>query len=364
VEISVRSYLAAGTAAVVGAGAIALAPALPGSSSHVAHLPAPMVAEVGLTGFGISIPDILGVLQNFGGGLLPNLGGVSPLTIPAIVAEFVKEAGPGVLSTAGKIFTNTNTAVLGLAFGPNSIPTQFGSAIAGIPTAVITAVSDLKSANFAGALQAINEGLLAPAKAIAEVIYNTASGVFDYASAQVGTLAKTLPDVLAAAIKAVTGVDATALINTIKTALTGLIDKLPSISFPGGWSGGWGEGSHHHSWGGHHEGGGEGSGSEGSDSDSDDVTPVAAASVAAVATPKVTAPPAAASESAAPAGDSTPKVVADSPKVSSNSVDASSDSTDGVARTRRGAATRDGSASSQRGRHGADSAKAAAARAN
>lgn len=361
-EISVKSYLAAGTAAVVGAGAIALTPALPSNASHVAHLPAPMVAEVGLTGFGISIPDILGVLQNFGGGLLPNLGGVSPLVIPAIVVEFVKEASPVVLSTAGKVFTNTNTAVLGLVFGPNSIPTQFGSAIAGIPAAVMTAVGDLTKGNFAGALQAINSGLLAPAKAIGEVIYNTASGVIDYASTEVGTLAKALPDILAAAIKAVTGVDASALITTIKTALTGLINKLSNISFPGGWGGGWGEGSHHHSGSGHYDGSDEGSDSESSDSDSDEITPVAAASVAAVATPKLTAPRAAASESAVPGGDTTPAVVTDSPKVSpdspkvsSDSGDAASDSTDGAARTRRGAAAREASTSSHRG------AKAAAA---
>lgn len=353
-EISAKSYLVAGTAAVVGAGAIALTPALPSNAVNVGKLPAPTVAQVALTGYDFSLNDVLGVLQSFGGGLLPDLGGLSPTAIPAIVFEFAKEAGPVVLATAGDIFTNAGNAVLGLVTGPNSIPTQFGSAIAGIPGAVMTAIGNLQNADFAGALKVINDGLLAPAKAIGEVIYQTVSGVIDYASVKLDALATALPDILATAVKAVTGVDATALIDSIKTAITGLIDKLSNAGFPGGWSGGWSEDSHHHFSGsseGHHDGSGEGSGT---DSDDDDVTPVAAASVAAVAAPKATAPAAAASEPTAPAGDKTPDVSADGPKVAASGlVDAQPDSAAGSAPVRRGAAIRSAIANAISGAEGA-----------
>ena len=65
--ISVRSYLTVGTAAVVGAGAIALTPALPGQPLSPAALPAPAIAEIALTGFSLPATDIIGVLQTLGG---------------------------------------------------------------------------------------------------------------------------------------------------------------------------------------------------------------------------------------------------------------------------------------------------------
>ncbi|MBU3748883.1 MAG: hypothetical protein FGM52_00230, partial [Mycobacterium sp.] len=70
-QLSVRSYLTAGTAAVVGAGAIAIAPPIP-ASRHL-ELPLPAVAEVSLTGASFSISDIVGVL----GGVLGGGGGAS-----------------------------------------------------------------------------------------------------------------------------------------------------------------------------------------------------------------------------------------------------------------------------------------------
>ena len=106
-QISVRSYLTAGTVAVVGAGAIALAPIVPGTSPAAIALPTPAVAEVSLTALSLSLNDVLGLLQNFGiGGTLPDILTALPSLLPtdlinAVVTEFVTQAGPLVTAAAG-----------------------------------------------------------------------------------------------------------------------------------------------------------------------------------------------------------------------------------------------------------------------
>ena len=79
VQISIRSYLTMGTAAVVGAGAIALTPVLP-ASGHTAHIPAPVTASVSLAGDSFSLTDIVGLLGDGGlGGGSFSLGNIADL---------------------------------------------------------------------------------------------------------------------------------------------------------------------------------------------------------------------------------------------------------------------------------------------
>ena len=138
-EISVRSYLTAGTVAVVGAGAIALAPVVPATSPAALGVPAPAVADVALTAFSFSLSDVLGLLGNFGiGGALPDVLGALPSLLPgdivtAVVTEFVNQAGPLVTAAASEVFGYLGTAVIGLLIGPDSIPSRFGGALADIP---------------------------------------------------------------------------------------------------------------------------------------------------------------------------------------------------------------------------------------
>jgi hypothetical protein len=236
VQISVRSYLTLGTATVVGAGAIAMTPALPGSAAHAAYLPAPAVAEVSLTGLSFSLTDIVGLLGNLDlGGLLPDLGGLSPDLAKAVLVEFIKEAKPVVQATAGDVFQYVSGAVTGLVIGPDSIPVRFGSAIAEIPAVVKTALGDLKDRDIAAALKTLNEGLVAPIKSISEVLLQTADGIRTYVSTQVATLAEAIPGILMSAIAAVIGNNGQGLLEAIKDAVAGLIGGLlPGAVTPAG----------------------------------------------------------------------------------------------------------------------------------
>ncbi|MDQ1318792.1 MAG: hypothetical protein QG655_35, partial [Actinomycetota bacterium] len=172
-QITMRSYLTAGTVAVVGAGAIAMTPVVIDAPLAV---PAPAVAEVSLTGLGLSLTDVVGLLQGFGiGGALPDFLTSLPSLLPtdivtAVVTEFVNQASPLLLAAAGEVFDYLGAAIASLISGPDSIPVRFGDALAAIPETVVAAFEALGSGDLATALQTITDGLAGPVSGIAAVL--------------------------------------------------------------------------------------------------------------------------------------------------------------------------------------------------
>ena len=231
-EISVRSYLTAGTVAVVGAGAIALAPVVPATSPAALGVPAPAVADVALTAFSFSLSDVLGLLGNFGiGGALPDVLGALPSLLPgdivtAVVTEFVNQAGPLVTAAASEVFGYLGTAVIGLLIGPDSIPSRFGGALADIPVVLATAVGSLTTGDIAGTLQTITTGLAAPITGITQAITDAAEAFQTYLATQFNDLLGALPGVLLSAVQTVLGGNLQSLIDTIGGALSGLFGGL------------------------------------------------------------------------------------------------------------------------------------------
>ena len=231
-EISVRSYLTAGTVAVVGAGAIALAPVVPAAGPAALGVPAPAVAEVTLTAFSFSLSDVLGLLGNFGiGGALPDVLGSLPSLLPsdivtAVVTEFVNQAGPLVTSAAWEALGYLGTAVTGLLIGPDSIPSRFGGALANIPVVLATAVGSLTTGDIAGALQTITTGLAAPITGITQAITDAAEAFQTYLATEFNDLLVALPGVLLSAVQTVLGGNLQSLIDSIGGALSGLFGGL------------------------------------------------------------------------------------------------------------------------------------------
>ena len=231
-EISVRSYLTAGTVAVVGAGAIALAPVVPATSPAALGVPAPAVADVALTAFSFSLSDVLGLLGNFGiGGALPDVLGSLPSLLPgdivtAVVTEFVNQAGPLVTSAAWEALGYLGTAVTGLLIGPDSIPSRFGGALANIPVVLATAVGSLTTGDIAGALQTITTGLAAPITGITQAITDAAEAFQTYLATEFNDLLGALPGVLLSAVQTVLGGNLQSLIDSIGGALSGLFGGL------------------------------------------------------------------------------------------------------------------------------------------
>ena len=235
-QISVRSYLTAGTVAVVGAGSIALTPVLPTTVASPANLPVPTVAEVALTGTSFSISDVLGVLQNLGGvsGLpsaildaLQNLGGISVPGISglpsdllsSIAREFIKQTIPVVLDAAGPFLDYVKTAASSLLFGPDSLPATL---IGVLPTVIGNVGSALGGGDFNAALKAITDGLAAPLNAVKEVIANVTTQFNAFVSGQLGTIVGALPAVLVAAVQKVIGVNLSDALGAISTVLENL----------------------------------------------------------------------------------------------------------------------------------------------
>lgn len=231
-QISVRSYLTAGTVAVVGAGAIALAPIVPGTSPAAIALPTPAVAEVSLTALSLSLNDVLGLLQNFGiGGTLPDILTALPSLLPtdlitAVVTEFVTQAGPLVTVAATEVFGFLGTAVTGLLTGPDSIPARFGEALAAIPAVLVSAIGSLTTGDIATALATITAGLAAPVSGISQAIADATAAFQDFVTTQVNGLITVLPGVLFSAVQTVIGNNLQTLIDSIGGALSGLFDGL------------------------------------------------------------------------------------------------------------------------------------------
>lgn len=228
-QITMRSYLTAGTVAVVGAGAIAMAPVVVDAPLTV---PAPAVAEVSLTGIGLSLTDVVGLLQGFGiGGALPDFLTSLPSLLPTdivttVVTEFVNQASPLVMAAAGEVFDYLGAAVAGLISGPESIPARFGDALAAIPEAVGAAFDALGSGDLAVALQTITESLAGPVSGIAALLSEAAQSFEEFLSTQLDGLITTLPSVLYAAVQTVLGGNLQPLIDTLGAGLSGLLGGL------------------------------------------------------------------------------------------------------------------------------------------
>lgn len=228
-QVSVRSYLAGGTVAVVAAGAVALTPAvvpMPGA------VPAPAFAEVNLTALSLSPTDLIGLLQGLGiGAGLPEVLTALQALVPAdivtaVVDEFVSQAAPLVFAAAGDVLGYLGTAVTGLITGPDSIPVRFGDALAAIPGTLLTAVQSLGTGNLAAALQTVSEALSGPLAGITAVLTETGAAFEDFLTAEFNGLVGQLPGVLFAAVQTVVTANLQSLIDSITGALSGLFGGL------------------------------------------------------------------------------------------------------------------------------------------
>lgn len=237
--ISVRSYLIAGTAAVVGAGAIALTPVPQRPDVSRAALPSAPVAEIALTGVTLPLTDVIGVLQTLGGlggSLTGVLGGFLPQQfIDDVVAEVLNQATPLMTTAAGEVFNYLGSALSGLLVGPDSIPARLGAAVGNIPAALAAAVQSLSTGDIAGAVQAVTIGLAAPLTEVGRSIEDASQSFQNFLVSELNGVVGALPGILLSAIQTVFGNTIQASIDTITDALSGLFGGLlPAAGVPTG----------------------------------------------------------------------------------------------------------------------------------
>lgn len=224
-QVSVRSYLTAGTAAVVATGAIAVAPALPGTVAPVIDLPVSTTAAVALTGFDLPLGDIIGFLQNLGGiGIPTDILGLLPANfVTSIVTEFAGQATSLLFGAAGDLLGFVGTTVGGLLIGPDSIVARFGGAILNIPAVLGSAAQSLSTGDIAGTLQTLVAGLSAPLTGIGEALVNAATSLGDFVNTTVNDLVAALPAALLTAVQNVIGGDLGSLFDQVRDVITGLL---------------------------------------------------------------------------------------------------------------------------------------------
>lgn len=216
-EISVRSYLTAGTAAVVGAAAIGLSPALPAPDLRAAALPAPVIAEIALTGTSVPWESVIAVVKALttGGSLQ---GGITSL-ISSIGTEFAKEALPVVTAAAGDVVKYIGTALAGLLSG--------GGLQIDIQKVIDAATAAITAGNIGDAVKALTSGLSASVGQISKVLFTPEFQSFVIGKA--GTVLGALPEILRSAVQKIVGLDIKPLIDM----LSGLLSKIiPGVTLP------------------------------------------------------------------------------------------------------------------------------------
>lgn len=222
-QVSVRSYLTAGTVAVVGAGAIAFAPVLP--TSAPAGVPAPAVAQVTLTGLNLSLSDILAALQDVAaGGGIPGIGGALPNDLlNTLLGEVVKQALPVLSAAAGEVLDYVRTSLPGLITGPDGI-------VAVLATVPAVIRDTLDSGNPGDVFKAIVDG---PVAEVGQILTGAVEAVQGVVMAQLRNVVNALPGIVMSAIEEVFHLGG--VMDVIKKALEGLFGiVLPAAGTPAG----------------------------------------------------------------------------------------------------------------------------------
>jgi len=225
---TVRSYLTAGMAAVVGVGAIAMAPVESAMATSPAIAPAPVVTEVALAGLSLQFPDIVSLLNTLGiGGAIPDITSLVPADFTnAIATEFLNQATPLITAAASDVFAAFNSTIAGLLSGPDSIPTRFGASLAAIPTVLLTAIQSLGTGDLPTALQSLSTGLIAPITSIGQAISDAGQSFQSFVTAQINSVTLALPGVLLAAVSAVIKTNLQSVLATVQNAISGLTGGL------------------------------------------------------------------------------------------------------------------------------------------
>lgn len=227
-QIAVRSYLTAGAVAVVGAGSIALAPPVP--SVNFAALPAPVVADVTLTGVSLSVDQIVKILGKVGLGdvITPIINLLPANLVNNFVAEFSDQV-VGLIKTAVKgVVSDLGSVITGLIIGPTSIVSTLVNAVAGVPAALVSAIKTLGTGDSAAALKA----LIAPLTGLGSIITGAVSDFATHVTGRIGDLVQAVPNLLINVVQAVVGNEFNSVVDLVKSAIAGITKIFGGASVP------------------------------------------------------------------------------------------------------------------------------------
>lgn len=232
-QISLRSQLVAGTAAVIGASAVAITPI----AGPTGQLPGIHSAAVALSAWANPIDALLS------SGQLVNDDWLSDATVPntpydalqGIFPQLEVMNQPVQLQLSLNSYNYANALIGYLATQDGSSLQELGSLVWGLPNTLLTATQQALTGNIPGALSTLSNGILVP-------LQNAAASAFTGVALVVGSIVTnivnvlgTLPGIVSSAVNM--GMDvATVLGSAATTATSNVLNALTSLDFEGAWN--------------------------------------------------------------------------------------------------------------------------------
>ena len=241
-NISVRSNLAAATVAVVGAGTIASASALPGAAYRMPNLLPLTAAQVVLTAdsnpltdFLDSIPpDIKISLEQFAARLGPAVGQLAGSLIPfSLITDLVGGIVGGtsalVFTAVGQVLDYFGTTIRDLILGPQSIAAISIRAVLAIPAKTVLSLVELGQGHIGEAFSQFGAGIAAPVTDVDARLREANASVQAFAGTAFSDALSGLPGVIFSAL----GTSITKNSTSMTDALVRFIATLfPELKIP------------------------------------------------------------------------------------------------------------------------------------
>lgn len=231
-QISLRSHLIAGTAAVVGASAIAMTPVA--AHVNVPSVKLPSGAQVALTTFANPLTELIATLglvneDLFDGANIYDAYSWEPYV--GIVPEFIFTALPVIsqLGYNGSAYIGNTIGALGFA------ARTLSDAVWNLGPAVITAAQQAIGGDVAAAITTLTNATLVPIQDALTTVIGAGTSVITGVVTNITNLIAAVPSIAQGLVNTVVG-SVTALVQTAVAVVTDTFSSLVSLDFQGAWN--------------------------------------------------------------------------------------------------------------------------------
>ena len=231
-QISLRSQLIAGTAAIVGAGAIAMTPVTPAVT--LPSISVPTVAQVALAGFDSPLSELLltvGVLSEniFDGANIYPAYEWEPYV--GALPEFIYTALP-IISQLG---FNGSAYIGGSIDSLGTSAYILSEAVWNLPGAVITAAQQAIGGDIPGAITTLTNATLVPLQSAGTIALGALTSVVTGVVTNLTNVVGVLPGIATGLVNTLIG-SAQVLVNAVVNIATQTIGALTTLDFETAWN--------------------------------------------------------------------------------------------------------------------------------
>lgn len=234
-QISIRSHLIAGTAAVVGASAIAMTP-VTAANLHLPTVKVPSAAEVVLTGLDSPITELLNSLSYVNFDLFngnPTYADTNYTWEPygGMLPEFIYTALPIISQMGFNGAANINNTLADL----NIAAIGVSEAVWNLPGELIKATKQLFNGQFQDAIATLVNATWVPLKDAAATVITAGAAVISNVTTNLAAVVKTLPGIATGLVSSAVATVKLA-INSVVNITNLTIAALKGKDFAGAWN--------------------------------------------------------------------------------------------------------------------------------